>query len=194
MITTVFTLVAFAQTPVTLNDFTAVDATYNIDKRIFYSVCTGESARNPYAIGVYGKERGILALKKWLNTIGVQATLHKRNPEESRRLLSISPTTPKQALLSLQGVKRTKGVGYDMGAMQINMTNAKSYNWSEERLLLDKEFNIDKGAIILRGCFDRVGDPYYALECYNKGSDRKKYDGSYANKILRIYREHFVTK
>lgn len=169
--------------------FKTFDSLYNIDYKISYTIAKIESGFNPYAIGVLtDKHRG----KKILKAIVKKNVRFTFDSFKDKLHISIKPNSYKEALDILKNLKELKIKNYDLGLMQINRQNIKSFA-EEKALLKSPKYNINKGIKILRDCYDKTGrNPIKALECYNKGFDFKKYKYDYVKKFFVAYKKTFM--
>lgn len=77
---------------------------------------------------------------------------------------------------------------YDLGLMQINISNIKGDEETEKMYLFNTKINSLYGASILQQCFNKFKNVKYAIECYNKGTDRKKFGNfEYFNRVVTNY-------
>lgn len=81
-------------------------------------------------------------------------------------------------------INRNKNGTYDIGVMQINSTHFKEYGLRPEDLY-NPRTNILMGAIILRDCFNRHGNSWMAINCYNGLSLDNKVNNTYAKKVYK---------
>lgn len=81
-------------------------------------------------------------------------------------------------------INRNSNGTYDIGVMQINSIHFKEYNLHPEQLY-DPRTNIFVGALILKECFNRHGNNWMAINCYNGLSPANKKYYVYANKVYK---------
>lgn len=159
---------------------------YNISKNVLYSIAKVESNLKPLAIGTMprNKTEG-KRLIKYLNMIDCK---HKVGEKDYTRV-SIFPKDKEQAKLAYMIIDKFR-INYDLGLVQINRWNVEKRNLDVYKLLFDEKYNVMVGAKILSECIGyNNGNVHDSLECYNKGTNKKKYNRSYSNKIIREYRK-----
>ena len=168
--------------------FDKAESTYNIDKTILVAFAKQESDFNPLAIGVMiRKKEKVLATEACLDIIGTKYKMSK-----NKRHVAIYPKNPKEINLIFMMLDKL-GLDYDLGVMQINRYNIKKRHLNRFKLIYDAEYNIMMGAKILKECSDRFpSNIQYAFECYNKGTDKRRFNKSYSRQILLKYKKLFM--
>lgn len=81
-------------------------------------------------------------------------------------------------------INHNKNGTYDIGVMQVNSIHFKRFGLTAQDLL-DPKVNILTGAIILKECFDKHGNNWMAVNCYNGLSPENRKYYVYANKVYK---------
>lgn len=84
----------------------------------------------------------------------------------------------------------------DMGLMQINsawLPDLKRYGLTDPAQLYDPIYNIFVGTWILRGCYNRFGQSWRTVDCYNKGPGNATGYGRYVLKFSEHMRDMETT-
>ena len=99
-----------------------------------------------------------------------------------------------------RAINRNRNGSIDVGIMQINsywFPKLKPYLKDLNRLWNPK-VNIYVGAWVLRQCFDKFGNDWRAIDCYNKGAKRAKPYSRYNTRVwkhlVRIKRKLAATR
>lgn len=155
---------------------------YNIDKNMLIAIALTESSLNKYSIGAMPKNKlQVQALHKYLHFIKVKYKYKKNH----FRIFAQSYAQAEKVVLVLEYYK----INYDLGLTQINSSNIKKRHLDRERILKDELYAFEIGATILKECIKyNKGRVHDSLECYNKGTDRRKYNRSYSSKVLKNYK------
>jgi len=74
----------------------------------------------------------------------------------------------------------------DYGLMQVNSFWAKTFGNSWNLVRNNPCYNVIAGAWILRGCVDRYGKRWDAVECYHAGRSGKEIGKRYVKKVQRV--------
>lgn len=155
---------------------------YGINENLLTAMSKVESNHNQYAIGTMPKgEEQLKALLGYLQNMNID---HKSNDKKN---VSIFPKDSTEAKLVFLFIDKLE-INYDLGLLQINRYNVTKRRLDTFELLENIDYNIAVGATILIECATYNGrDALSSLECYNKGTDRSKYNNSYAYKIIKEY-------
>lgn len=172
--------------------FESVANEYKISKTLLEAIASVESGMNQYAIGAMPKsKRKKELLKRLLDDIGEKGCKYSSG---SSLNMSIQPKNINEAL-EVHSLLELLDIDYDLGMTQINSWNIDRRNLSVTRLLQDVEYNVRVGAIILKECIAyNKSNIHASIECYNKGTSKKRYNKSYSNKIIQKYRELMLAK
>ncbi len=155
---------------------------YGINENLLIAMSKVESKHNQYAIGTMtnGLEQ-LMKLKEYLELMNIN---HKSNGKKN---VSIFPRDSTEAKLVFSYIDR-QGINYDLGLLQINKYNVEKRGLDTFSLLENIDYNIAIGTTILIECANYNNrDTLSSLECYNKGTDRSKYNNSYAYKVIKEY-------
>ena len=175
-----------------------ISSYYNIDKKIVRSIIKTESGFSQYAVLI--KSNRLRDLVLYLKRHGIR---YKRR---SFKYVAIFPANKKEAIFCYNNIFGTRNgrkkfhiIDYDAGLMQINKSNFERYKLGLD-YYLDFSKNMVAGVYILRNCFDWARRKFsangmtdvvvYAIECYNKGGNKRKIDRykyNYARKVLNNY-------
>jgi len=163
--------------------FKEASSKYNIEKNLLLAIVINESNCNKNAIGAMPTtKKQKKQLHKYLKIIECQYSTSK-----NENLFSIHPKTLAKAQKVLLVLSYFK-IGYDVGLTQINIWNIKKRNLNQDKLLYSEQYAINIGAKILSECIKyNNGDTHDSIECYNKGTNKKRYNRSYSKKILATY-------
>jgi soluble lytic murein transglycosylase-like protein len=158
---------------------------YDISSTLLLAIILVESSMNKNAIGAMPKtNRQKKMLEKYLKILGSE---HKTRA--NKKYWSIYPKCKEEAkkiLLILENFN----IGYDLGLTQINVYNIKKRNINKDKLLEDEEYSIDIGAKILKECIKyNKSNVHDSIECYNKGTDKRKYTYGYSKRVLKKYEQ-----
>jgi len=158
---------------------------YDISSTLLLAIILVESSMNKNAIGAMPKtNHQIKMLKNYLNMLGC-----KYRTRNNQKYWSIYPKCKEEAkkiILILENFN----IGYDLGLTQINVCNIKKRNLNKDKLLEDETYSIDIGAKILKECIRyNKYNVHDSIECYNKGTDRRKYTYNYSKKVLKKYEQ-----
>jgi hypothetical protein len=100
-------------------------------------------------------------------------------------ILSGSPLTKVESNLNPKALAKNRNGSLDIGLMQINSVHLpflKKYGIEKDDLFNPK-INIHVGAWVLRGCVNKHGENYKALNCYNG----KVHNNNYYQKVLKNF-------
>lgn len=158
---------------------------YNISSTLLLAIISIESNINKNAIGAMPKSNHqIKILKKYLNLLGCKYKTRNRT-----KYWSIYPKNKKEAKKIIHVLEKYN-IGYDLGLTQINVYNIKKRKLNKEKLLEDEAYSIDIGAKILKECIEyNKYNVHDSIECYNKGTDKRKYTYNYSKKVLKKYEQ-----
>jgi len=157
---------------------------YNIEPKVFMSIVDTESNFSPYPISVVLNKKKAFALSKELKNNHIKHVVRKY---KKSKIVSIDPSTIKNAIKALIIVKKTKSLKYDLGIAQINKCKIIDKGWDEIKILTDLPYSIDKSAKIIRNCMNIHKDTKKAIECYNKGEYAKYIEFDYYSKVKKAY-------
>ncbi len=78
----------------------------------------------------------------------------------------------------------------DIGLMQVNSANLEDlkrlgYDYGND--IWEPCTNVMVGAWILKKCYDKFGESWKTIDCYNKGSGRAKDYSQYTDKFMRAF-------
>ena len=158
---------------------------YDISSTLLLAIVLVESNMNKSAIGAMPKSAyQKKMLKKYLEVLG-----YKYKTRLSEKYWSIYPKCKEEAKKTII-VLENFNIGYDLGLTQINVYNIKKRKLNKIKLLEDETYSIDIGAKILKECIEyNKYDVHNSIECYNKGTNRKRYTYDYSKRVLRKYEE-----
>ena len=158
---------------------------YDISSTLLLAIILVESNMNKNAIGAMPKfNYQIKMLKKYLNMLGCK--YKTRNNEKYWSIYPKCKEEAKKIILVLENFN----IGYDLGLTQINVYNIKKRNLNKEKLLEDEIYSIDIGAKILKECIRyNKYNVHDSIECYNKGTNKRKYTYNYSKKVLKKYEQ-----
>ena len=137
---------------------------YNIDSKILFTLIDVESDFEPNAIAVETSKAAAETLKA-LRSDSIKVTTG-RTYHSRLYLVSIFPKRKEDAMYISQLLKSMDFI-FDVGLMQINTCNFKQH---EATKMFDVDYNIQKGAKILKSCTRLFKDFKNQLECYNRGA------------------------
>lgn len=129
---------------------------------ILFYVCASQLAASDHVPNYYVEAGEYVGIEPWL-LWAVADTESAHNPHAINR--------------------NTNGT-YDIGVMQINSIHFKRFKLMPEDLY-DPRINIFVGAIILKECFEKHGNNWMAINCYNGLSPANKKHYVYANKVYK---------
>jgi len=159
---------------------------YNIDKKILASVSHHESTFYPnvVSINVRSDKKKVI---HFLKACHYDYKSHKKNITIFLR--------SKDNKIYFFSVLNILKLNYDVGIMQINSYNIKKKNLNAVKLVDNVSYNIEQGAKILKSCLNHYPNRInFAFECYNKGYNKKRYNNSYYNGVLRSYATLFIVE
>ena len=158
---------------------------YDISSTLLLAIVLVESSMNKNAIGAMPKSTyQKKMLKKYLEVLGCKYKTRARE-----KYWSIYPKCKEEAKKIII-VLENFNIGYDLGLTQINVYNIKKRKLNKDKLLEDEIYSIDIGAKILKECIKyNKYDVHNSIECYNKGTNRKRYTYNYSKRVLRKYEE-----
>jgi hypothetical protein len=137
---------------------------FNIDPKILIALSKIESNFNKNALNVNINKHNYKKLVKFLK-------IHQI-PYKFKKFKYISFNINGFNYKEVYNFLTKNSYSFDFGLMQINSSNIKSF--LDFQLMFKYPFyNIYKGAYILRSCFDRGGDAFMVISCYNTGSPYK---------------------
>jgi len=173
-----------------IEEINNVSKVYKLNANTLLSIAKHESECWPYSIGVISKDR--LLVKSFLDSHKKEIDFRYKN---SNTLFSIYIADYKNAalfhklFLEFNANNGNAISSYDLGIMQINSTNFVSYGIKENEVdyFLDNEKNIILGGAVLKECMNIFkGVEKKGIECYNKGTDSKKFKNyTYYKKIIK---------
>lgn len=168
---------------VSMDSFRNASNKYDIMEELLFAIADIESDRHSYAIGAMPTNNTQkYYLRRYLNGNSYK---YKTNSQEN--LFSIKPSSLSQANKALEMLEKLN-IDYDLGLMQINIWNIQKRNLDKKKLFSNIYYSIDVGAKILSECIKmNNGSVHDSLECYNKGTDKRKYNRSYSTKIMKKY-------
>lgn len=160
-----------------------------VEKRLLLALAKTETGFNKYSIGIVANNPSMLRSFFELNNVNFLQGKGKRN-----RMFSLIINDKEKAEEIFYKFKyfvkkypyaiKT----YDLGLMQINISNIKGNEEEEKKYLFDIKKNSMYAANILQQCFGKFKNVKYAVECYNKGTNRNKFGNfEYFNKVVDNY-------
>ena len=173
------------------NHFEIASSKTDVEKKLLIAFAKTESSLNKFSIGIIAKNPEML--KKFFEINNVTFFQGK---DKNKNLFSLKPKNKDMAEEYFYKFKyfvkkypyaiKT----YDIGLMQINATNIKGNDEKEMMYLLNTKINILKGASIVQECYGKFKNVKYAIECYNKGTDSRKFKNfDYFNLVANNYKE-----
>lgn len=155
----------------------------DIPYQLLHTIAKHESTLNKYAIGLVYRNSRIMDLM-------VEHLKHKEVKYKRRGShLGIYPDNLDTAFYILQFISKVGVRNYDIGLMQINSANIRKWKLNKMRLLSDRRYSLKIGQTVLKTCFDIFPyDVELAIECYNKGTNKKKLQRLKRNGKLNYYR------
>ena len=160
----------------------SVERQFSINKNLLVAISKVESNHNQYAIGTMPNEQE--QSEKLLIYLRSMNINHKSNGKKN---IAIFPNDETEAKLAFLFIDRMN-INYDLGLLQINKFNVEKRELDAFKLLEDIYYNISIGATILRECAAyNSRDALSSIECYNKGTNRSRYNNSYAQKVIKQY-------
>lgn len=159
---------------------------YDVSKLLLLAIADVESSLNPFTIGlVENNKNKMAAVKKYLDLIQV-----KYINKKGSSFMSVIPTSYEDArkvylILTHFGLRN-----FDLGYSQINIKNIEKFNIDGNRLFVDTEYVFGYSAKILTSCWKHNKQNIYkGIECYNKGTNKSKYDYKYTQKVINSYKK-----
>lgn len=173
-----------------LNEFKKVSETSSVEKKLLVALAKTESSYNKYSIGISANDPS--KLKKFFIANNINFVQGKG---DNHRLFSLTVNDMSTAKIYFHKFKYflrkypNAVKTYDLGIMQINISNIKHED-DEYKYLFNTKENIKYGAIILEQCYRSFKNVKYAVECYNKGTNEKKFGSfEYFAKVRKNYLE-----
>lgn len=159
---------------------------YDVSKLLLLAIADVESGFNPYAIGLVEKNlKKLEAVKTYLKLIGV-----KYVNKQGTSAMSISPRNYQEARKVYLILTHFNLRNFDVGYSQINIKNIEKMKIDANRLFVDTEYVFGYSAKILTDCWSYNNQNIYkAIECYNKGVNRKNYSYNYTQKVIASYKK-----
>lgn len=152
---------------------------FKLDAALLKALAIAESTTRPYSIGIIVKDAPLF--KEYLST----SPFYKKTMffKQKKNFFSIHLTNKKDASkffdVFVWFLKETKiSKVFAVGLMQINSINFKPFGKEDEikDYFLDYKKNIAMGVLLYKDCSRAFkGDMKKAIECYNKGTDSKKF-------------------
>jgi len=155
----------------------------NVDPYLLWSIGKNESGFNAYSIN-YNKmpNEKIEKAAFFFRTNGVKTQRYGNEKQH----LSVDCKNLSCAETAIAYAEKNK-INYDIGVMNINSIHFKTL--SEYGItpysLLDPKLNVKVGAWELKGCINRYGYSWNAINCYNGMSYENRVQNKYAMKIYK---------
>lgn len=159
---------------------------YDVSKYLLLAIADVESGLNPFAIGlVENNQNKLEAVKKYLTLINVKF-IHKKGTSG----MSIQASNYEDARKVYLILTHFNLRNFDVGYSQINIKNIEKLNIDANRLFIDTEYVFNYSAKILTDCWKyNHQNVYKAIECYNKGVNRRNYSYNYTQKVIASYKK-----
>lgn len=161
----------------------------DVEKKLLMALAKTETSFNRYSIGIIANQPEMLHKFFKINNVSFAQGKGSKN-----KLFSLTINDKEKAEEYFYKfkyfVKKYPNAikTYDLGLMQINVSNIKGDEEKEKMYLLNTKVNSLYGAVILQDCYNKFKNVKYAIECYNKGTNKKKFgDFEYFNKVANNY-------
>lgn len=158
-------------------------AQFKISPNILYALAVTESNVNPYAINfnTYNKKEAYFTYKQIKNKIPLI------NIKIYKKYICVYPKNFLEAKKLFNMLKYLHYKSIDLGLMQINSKVLEKKHISLKKAYFNVYLNIKIASKILYRCYLRYKDEYKGniktIECYNKGFENEKFNGSYFNRF-----------
>ena len=130
---------------------------YNIDKRILYTIAKNESGFNPFVIAFVDSNSNY-------KFDGITTKVSKYKDKYFIRLYG-----DRKSLENASRILKSKNKRFDAGIMQISSAN---FTYDEIDRIFSLSYNIKKGTDILKACADLKRNLKNTIECYNRGTGK----------------------
>lgn len=161
----------------------------DVEKKLLVALAKTETSFNKYSIGIVANNPEMLRDFFKLNNVSFS-----QGKGERKKYFSLSINDKEKAEEYFYKfkyfVKKYPSAvkTYDLGLMQINISNIKGGEETEKMYLFNTKINSLYGAAILQQCFGKFKNVKYAIECYNKGTDKNKFGKfEYFNRVVTNY-------
>lgn len=181
---------AFAKLDSELKEhFEFVSIKTDVEKKLLLALAKTETGFNKYSIGIVANNPKMLKAFFDLNEVTFFQGKGKRS-----NLFSLTINDKEKAEEVFYKFKyfikkypyavKT----YDLGLMQINISNIKGNEEEEKKYLFDIKANSMYAANILQQCFGKFKNVKFAIECYNKGTNKNKFGNfEYFSRVVDNY-------
>ena len=163
--------------------FEIVSEKYQIDKNLLIAFAELESKSNNSTIAYNVDCKNAKRDMEYFNMIGIKAK--KLKYKDGYRIILLT-SSRNESMVACYHVKNYKNVDY--GIMQINSENLKRHRIKPLVMMLYPKKNIEFAAKVIRTCYSKFkGVDKDWIECYNKGTNKKKFTYNYYGKFKKTY-------
>lgn len=169
--------------------FSFASSKTDVEQKLLMAIGKTESSFNKYSIGIVAHSPAML--KKFFELNNVKFFQSKDKTGRMFSLIINDKTKAEEYFYKFKYfVKKYPNAikTYDLGLMQINISNIKGGEEKEKMYLLNTKINSLFGAVLLQDCYNKFKDVKYAIECYNKGTNSNKFGSfEYYKKVSSNY-------
>lgn len=151
-------------------------SSYNIDKRILYTIAKNESGFNPFVIAFTDNHQNY-------NFDGVTMKAFKVKDKDK---YIIRLYGDRKSLENVSRILKNNNKRFDAGIMQISSAN---FTYDEIDKIFSLHYNIKKGVDILNACADLKKTLKDTIECYNKGTGKTSSYSYYVQFVKSFVRD-----